>query len=204
MNPNQKKPANAPRHIPKKAVIIIILIVVLATIGFALLGYRTQNDKRQAQEAFAADKAAFAKVEVEMARAYEAMVAAAGKPDKVEQYKNCSRTASKFKEGQLGCGVSYEFQYRTESAGDAYERMKVIESYLINSTGISTKFDRTKNTEQIVSSSFDGVGESICDLYLKSDVISESRSVVSENNLRTKYSYTCGKDVASPIYPLAQ
>lgn len=104
--------SRAGRRISNKAVVLIILAVILAVLAFVALSYyQSQQTSRRQAEALAADKARFAKVEAEMAKAYERIVAAAGKPDKTETFKNCSRIAHKYDEGDLYCNLGYRFTY---------------------------------------------------------------------------------------------
>ncbi len=212
MKPTQKKSSSAPRRLPKKAVIGIILIVVIATIGFALLGYRTQNEKRQAQETLDADKASFAKVEVEMARAYESMVAAAGKPDKAYNDTGCGRTNVKFAEGGLFCNITYTFAFSETSSESAYTHIRTIQnvleknrSFKVNTARDSESLDRTSNGAQSLDLGLGKLHELSCNLYwtFRKPENSEDFNSISSQYF-SLYQFRCSQGVGLPVYPLAE
>lgn len=116
------RPTRRSLFAPRKRTVLIILIICFATILASALYARHQadlNSQTKQDQAYEDDKDQFTKVEAEMQTAYDAMIAAAGTPDKSNQSKSCSHVSLKFEEGTLRCSISYDFSYDVENKNEA-------------------------------------------------------------------------------------
>lgn len=186
-----------------------MLLVVLATILFAFISYRAQQTKQHQTETLAEDKAHFAKVEAEMAKAYDAIIKAAGKPDKTETFKSCSHIAHKYEEGDLHCGVAYSLSYTEATAKQAKERVVSVETSIAvlrtfdqqNSPSLSQKLDST-DSEQ---AGFNVYKLDNLQCRLSYDLGRKSGTFrTNEIVLESKYIFRCSQAIQQPIYPLAK
>lgn len=208
---SKKASTKKPKSHKKPLLILLTLLTVAIVVGGVAAYINYRNDQKQKEQAFAADKARFAKVEADMAEAYAAMIAAAGKPETESRNKGCSHVSLKFEQGQLGCWLSYDYTYVALDYNDAIKKLG-----LINNATLSTRtFTQDPlHRAQILENKdpFRPRERSYLELKLEydQDITCENRMDISSatalpNNKHLTLKFSCYGDVySSPVYPLAE
>jgi hypothetical protein len=205
MHSKQKK-TDVPKQLPRNWVIIIIVAAALSTVLFALLTYRAQESKADAAATLAADRAVFAKVEADMARTYDDIIQATGKPTEENKSKSCSRIAHKYEEGELFCNVEYGFTYRS-SGGQAREVALKVENVLSDSSAFTRQIDRETNFE-LPNSSVQESNEVVVFGALDKSSCNLMRNIIADTGNDTvyimKFTWNCTRRAIQPVYSQAQ
>jgi len=193
-----------PKHNWRKNVLIVIPILILAIVG-ALL-YRHQQTKAAQERAYQADKAKFAQVEADMSKVYAQLVTKLGTPDKQEVTKSCSHVNLKFKEGDLWCGVYYQFGYKEKRASDISDNEKLIDEAVSGSAtrivvGQSKLIDRGDN---VFSIRLNRAEIEKCSIEIYNEKSIGGIEFGSSNGLKASYLFLCRNRVERNIYTLAE
>lgn len=188
--------------------IVILALGLAALVALALIYHAQQEHKRQQAAALAADKAAFATVETQMAKTYAAIVASAGKPTKGESFKSCAPIAHKYDDSDIHCDIGYDMHYDEENLQAAISRLDSLKSTLNvqkwlrqdtsmgfkESNQIDERSSGTKNYINIMN----GIN---CELYFE---FNRNNHVNAIKSLDGRYLFRCGKKVTIPVYALAK
>ncbi len=195
----------------RKTSLIVFVLLIAAAITSVMI-YRSQAEATRQEQAFVADKARFAKVEVEMAEAYAAIVTAVGKPDFKRTSNGCGRTDIKFDHGAIFCSTSYIFAYNEKDIESTYLRTKAMQSaieengsFKIYPTRTAENINRTNNSQQNLQLSLGNIQSLTCDLYLsfgKTFYLNQIENISSE--YASEYMLRCTKGMQKEIYPLAE
>jgi hypothetical protein len=196
--PTKQKNPTASKRLPRKLVITIIVTVALAAVLFALLGYRAQETRKSDQQSLADDRAAFAQIEADMARTYDVIVAATGKPQEESMSKNCSRISHKYEEGELFCGVTYIARYNPAEDDGAQELKNAIEQAVVKAGefSITDKHQLGGEDESISELFLVNANADSCKLRMQISSITENKQL--------ELSLSCDKQSKQAVYTEAQ
>ncbi len=209
---NKLNPVPLPKKFPRKIGILIILLAVFATVTLVFLSYRAQAVNEREEQAYAADKARFAKVEAEMATAYEAIVAAVGTPDKVEEHKNCSRVAFKYNEGDLWCNNWYQITYGVTNIAHAYETTQLLQKAVTGAKIFSIalgsqtaeSIDRTSSRNQDIEIRLTESVGATCEVFFDFKSSDANSKETAMTPFVAVYQFRCADGVSRAVYPLAE
>jgi hypothetical protein len=196
---------------------LLVSILFVAFVGNRLIVRHRNMVEIKAIQASQEDKARFMKVEADMKEARAAIIAAVGQPAHEEEDKSCSHASAKFKEGQLSCGIRYEFVYGQPDRAALVNTFTVVRQMVIN-TGNFVAPD-----QKILQELEDPVSPLHADRYPLNEELNQTDGVqciltATQNNPRiqtdygkyisdaiaTSYILSCRQNMQRPIYPLAE
>lgn len=194
-----------------RALAIVGVIVLVAAAGAAFIWHRHQADEAAKNRVFQVDKAKFAQLEPEMQTAYDAMIAAAGKPDKHGESKNCSHVSLKYAQGQLNCGIAYNFIYGVDDIGQAYDLSAKLNGVLdgggifkLDKASSVDALDLKSNRTQTIRMKANEPTQSNCEFAFTFNTSSLELYKGIDHKYVNDFFFTCNRDTAKPVYTLAE